>query len=78
MGYNDCKNCKRKISHYTIDRVIDDYDGEYIRNYKFKFCWGCGYFSIWPNVKDEFTTSIMRNKMMIIELIEQKKLKPVQ
>jgi hypothetical protein len=77
MGYNDCKKCNRKISRYEIDRLVNEFGSEYVRTYKFKFCWGCGYFSIYPNVHDEFTTSIMRNKMMIIELIENKQLRPV-
>lgn len=74
MGYNDCKKCGRLITRYTIDRMTED---EYIQTYYFKFCWGCGYFSIYPNIRDDFTNAIMRNKMLIIELIDQKKLKPI-
>jgi len=77
MGYNSCKNCKSRISRYSIDRIVDTGFGDGVRTYYFKFCWACGYFSIYPNILDEFTRAVMNNKMMIIELIDQKKLKPI-
>jgi hypothetical protein len=77
-GYNSCKKCSRNISRYTIDREIDHPNGlPATRTYNIKLCWGCGYFSIYPNVRDEFTEAIMKNRFLIIELIEEKKLKPI-
>jgi hypothetical protein len=77
-GYNSCKKCKRHITRYAIDRMIDHDNGNpAVRSYSIKFCWGCGYFSIYPNIRDEFTVSIMRDKFLIIEMIESKMLKPV-
>lgn len=79
MGYigefSECKKCKKFISRYTIDREIGNTD--IVRTYKITFCWGCGYFSIYPNIRDEFTTSIMRNRFLIIDLIKDKHLKPI-
>jgi|APSaa5957512535_1039671.scaffolds.fasta_scaffold00133_46 hypothetical protein len=77
-GYNSCKKCKRHITRYTIDRAFEHVNGNQgVKTYSIKFCWGCGYFSIYPNVRDEFTNEILRNRFMIIELIEEKLLKPV-
>ena len=73
MGYNDCKKCKCIISRYTIDRESNGI----VKNYKFKLCWGCGYFTVYPNIVDEFTNLIMRDQTIIIELIEDKLLKPI-
>lgn len=74
MSYHNCKKCKKLISKYTIDRNIDTPEE---KNYKIKLCWGCGYFSIYPNVVDDFTTSILNNKNMIIDLIDEKLLRPI-
>ncbi len=74
MGYNDCKKCGKLISRYSIDRETD-YD--VVKHYEFKLCWGCGYFTIYPNVHDEFTVSVMRDKSLILTLIEDKLLKPI-
>lgn len=75
---NACKKCNRHISRYTIDRSIDTPEGlPTIRSYNFKLCWGCGYFSIYPDVHDTFTVAILKNKVMIIDLIKENKLKPV-
>ena len=77
-GYNSCKKCKRHITRYAIDRMIDSgHDNGAVRSYSIKFCWGCGYFSIYPNVRDEFTVSIMKNRFLIIEMIENDMLKQV-
>jgi|APSaa5957512493_1039668.scaffolds.fasta_scaffold29637_4 hypothetical protein len=75
--FNKCKHCKKLITRYEIERHIHDEGDEYDQIYHFRFCWGCGYFSIWPNVRDEFTDSIMRNQSMIIDLIQSKELKPI-
>lgn len=74
MGYNDCKKCGRLISRYSMDR---ENDKDVVRNYKFNLCWGCGYFTIYPNIRDEFTVSVMRDKSLILTLIEEKLLKPI-
>jgi hypothetical protein len=74
MGYNDCKKCGKLISRYSIDRETDY---GVVRNYEFKLCWGCGFFSIYPNIRDEFTVSVMKDKSLIITLIEDKLLKPI-
>ncbi len=77
-GYNSCKKCSRLISRYMIDRPFDHPNGlPSTRSYNIKLCWGCGFFSIYPNVHDEFTDAIMSNKFMLIELIRENKLKPV-
>jgi len=73
MGYHNCKKCDSLLSRYTIDRPIE---GEY-KNYKIKLCWGCGYFSIYPNIIDDFTTSLLNDKTMIMELIADKLLRPI-
>lgn len=78
MGsFSDCKKCHRHISRYTIERITHPNNMEVVKDYYIKFCWGCGYFSIYPNDIDDFTTSILNNSMLIIELIGLKKLKPV-
>ena len=69
-----CKKCKGYISKYTIDRVTNYVD---VQTYKFKLCWGCGYFSILPNISGEFTDSIMEDRTIIMELIEDDLLKPI-
>jgi hypothetical protein len=73
MGYNECKKCKGMISKYTIDKQIDD---DY-KNYKIKLCWACGHFSIYPNVIDDFTSSILKDKSLILTLIEEKLLRQI-
>jgi len=76
--YLSCKKCKRGITRYTIDRPYEHPNGNpAVRTYSIKFCWGCGYFSIYPNIRDDFTEEILRNRFLIIELIESKELKPV-
>lgn len=77
VDFHHCKKCKRHISRYTIDRVANVGGLDAIKTYFIKFCWGCGYFSIYPNIRDTFTNAIMQNKHMIIDLIKEKKLKPV-
>ncbi len=78
MGYNSCKKCSRHISRYAIDRDVDHPNGlPAVRSYSIKLCWGCGYFSVYPNIKDEFTLAIMKNRFLIIDLIETKQLKPI-
>lgn len=81
MVYNweldECKKCKRHISKYSIDRNTNEYGSNIIRTYKITLCWGCGYFSINPNILDEFTKSILENRFLIIDLIQEKKLKPI-
>jgi hypothetical protein len=57
-----------------MDRETD-YD--VVKHYKFNLCWGCGYFTIYPNIRDEFTVSLMRDKSLILTLIEDKLLKPI-
>jgi hypothetical protein len=74
MGHNDCNKCGRLISRYSMDRETD-YD--VVKHYKFNLCWGCGYFTIYPNIRDEFTVSLMRDKSLILTLIEDKLLKPI-
>ncbi len=75
---NACKKCNRHISRYMIDRSIDHPNGlPAVRSYNIKLCWGCGYFSIYPDIHDTFTTAILKNKLMILDLIKENKLKPV-
>ena len=74
MGHNDCNKCGKIISRYSMDRETD-YD--VVKHYKFNLCWGCGYFTIYPNIRDEFTVSLMRDKSLILTLIEDKLLKPI-
>ena len=77
-GHNACKKCKGMISRYMIDREVDHENGlPAVRSYTIKLCWGCGHFSIYPNVRDEFTNAIMKNRFMIIDLIQSKQLKPI-
>ena len=78
MGaYSDCKKCQRHISRYSIDRTTLVNGIDVVKEYQVKFCWGCGYFTIYPNQLDEFTSAILNNGMLIIELIDRKKLKPI-
>ena len=78
MGaYSDCKKCHRHISRYTIERKTTENGINVVTDYYIKFCWGCGYFSIYPNEINEFTSSLLNNCMLIIELIDDKKLKPI-
>lgn len=72
-----CKKCHRHISRYTIERTKQDHGLELVKDYYIKFCWGCGYFSIYPNSIDEFTGAILQNNMLIIDMIADKKLRPV-
>ena len=75
--HDACKRCKRRISRYSIERTVNDSGVDAIRTYYIKLCWGCSYFSIYPNVRDDFTNSVIRNKFMLIDLIENKTLKPI-
>lgn len=77
VSFSDCKKCHRHISRYTIERNHNQHGINIVKEYYIKFCWGCGYFSIYPNERDEFTDSILENNMIIIDLIDKKKLKPV-
>jgi hypothetical protein len=74
---NACKKCRRRISRYSIDRVVRHGNMDAVRTYYIKLCWGCSYFSIYPNVRDDFTNAIIRDKFMLLELIENKTLKPI-
>lgn len=74
---NACKRCKRRISRYSIDRTVNENGIDSIRTYYIKLCWGCSYFSIYPNIRDDFTNSVIRNKFVLIDLIEEKMLKPI-
>ena len=69
-----CNICKQRMSTYGID-VIDDYMG--LIEFKLSFCWRCGHFGILPNIKNEFTNSILSNPELIYELIRNKQLKPI-
>ncbi len=62
------------MSKYAIDRLID---GVEVRYYKLDLCWGCGYFSILPQISDDFTESIMADRTIIMELIAEDLLKPI-
>ena len=69
-----CIKCKQFVSKYSIERLIDGYE---VRIYKFDLCWGCGYFSIHPKIRDDFIESIMKDRTIIMELIEDDLLKPI-
>lgn len=68
-----CKKCQMPMSKYAIERETE----EGIKTYKIKLCWKCGFFSIYPKIHDDFTDSILCNKGMILDLIEDNLLKPI-
>jgi hypothetical protein len=69
-----CVKCKQFISKYEIDRLVGGFE---VRNYKFDLCWGCGYFTIKSKINDDFTDSIMKDRTIILELIEEELMKPI-
>jgi hypothetical protein len=77
MSDDACKKCNKYITKYTTNRVVESpYHDSITKTYNIKLCWGCGYFSIFPNVRDEFTHAILQNRFLLIDLIENKEIIP--
>jgi hypothetical protein len=63
-----CDRCNSKMSHYQdVDRLHEVW-----------LCWGCGKFDGNTKINDSFNDVLTFNPMLIIDMIEDKHLKPVK
>lgn len=72
---SNCSRCNILKSFYTI-MTFDPQLGTHIE-FKVGLCWKCGKFSITPDIMNDFTSSLLANPLIILDLIKLKKLKPI-
>ena len=62
-----CERCEREMSFYADET----------REHKVWLCWSCGRFKGSSSLNDEFNELIVVNPPLILELIKEKELKPM-
>ena len=67
LKMRNCNKCKGKMSYYSDEQ----------REHEVWLCWKCGNFKGDSKVDDEFNEMIQVNPPIILELIDDKTLRPV-
>jgi len=68
MVDKECEKCHRNMSHYKdIDRL-----------HELWLCWNCGKFDGNTKINDSFEDLLSFNPMLILDLIQDKHLIPVE